>query len=181
MRRRACDPPRRHDRHPDHQRNNGGASGSSALYHARQAVLCGEAECALAVGFDEMRPGGRDRVVAASPDPLSRHPECAATSISFGAAERSLPPALRLFGAQLEWMARELGVGDAAFATVAVNSRAHAQHNPYAIFRDPLTPRGPAAPWRSRRRRLGFDPAAHALNKVATCMAGQKSRIYRRE
>jgi acetyl-CoA C-acetyltransferase len=56
-----------------------------------------------------------------------------------GEAERALPPALQLFGAQLDWMARELGISDEAFAAVAVKARAHARHNPYAIFRDPLT------------------------------------------
>jgi len=36
-------------------------------------------------------------------------------------------------------MATELGVSDEAFAAVSVKARAHARHNPYAIFRDPLT------------------------------------------
>ena len=33
--------------------SSGAASGSAALFHARQALLSGEAECALAVGFEE--------------------------------------------------------------------------------------------------------------------------------
>jgi acetyl-CoA C-acetyltransferase len=119
--------------------NNNCASGSSALYHARQAVLAGEAECALAVGFEEMQPGAIARIFPTYADPLERHRELVATAMGFGDTERALPPALQLFGAQLEWMATELGVSDAAFAAVSVKARAHARHNPYAIFRDPLT------------------------------------------
>jgi acetyl-CoA C-acetyltransferase len=119
--------------------NNNCASGSSALYHARQAVLAGEAECALAVGFEEMRPGAIDRIFPTYADPLERHRELVAAAMGHGDAERTLPPALQLFGAQLEWMAAELGVSDEAFASISVKARAHARHNPYAIFRDPLT------------------------------------------
>ena len=119
--------------------NNNCASGSSALLHARQAVLSGEAECALAVGFEEMRPGALGRSFPAYADPLERHQDLVAEAMGFGEAERALPPALQLFGAQLEWMATEFGVSDEAFAMIAVKARAHARHNPHAIFRDPLT------------------------------------------
>ena len=37
--------------------NNNCSSGSSALYLARQAIMSGNVECALAFGFEEMRPG----------------------------------------------------------------------------------------------------------------------------
>ena len=37
--------------------NNNCSSGSSALFLARQAVESGTVECALAVGFEEMKPG----------------------------------------------------------------------------------------------------------------------------
>ena len=55
--------------------NNNCASGSSALFLARQAVLAGTAECALAVGFEEMRPGALDRVFPTYADPLELHRE----------------------------------------------------------------------------------------------------------
>lgn len=119
--------------------NNNCASGSTALHLARQSVLSGEAECALAVGFEEMRPGALDRTFPATADPLERHRECVAAAMGYGERERAMPPALQLFSAQLEWMHREMGVSDEAFAQVAVKARAHAANNPYAIFRDPLT------------------------------------------
>ena len=37
--------------------NNACATGSNALFLARQAILAGEAECALAVGTEKMAPG----------------------------------------------------------------------------------------------------------------------------
>jgi len=119
--------------------SNNCASGSTALYLARQAVLAREAECALAVGFEEMRPGALDRVFPQLADPLERHRQCVGEAMEFGDAERAMPPALQLFSAQLEWMRRELGVTDEAFAQVAVKARAHARNNPYAIFREPLS------------------------------------------
>lgn len=119
--------------------NNNCASGSTALYLARQAVLSGAAECALAVGFEEMQPGALDRVFPTHADPLERHRESVATAMGFGEAERALPPALGMFGSQLEWAARELQLTDEVFARVAVKARAHAKHNEYAIFREPLT------------------------------------------
>ncbi|SPS02399.1 lipid-transfer protein [Cupriavidus taiwanensis] len=119
--------------------NNNCASGSSALYLARQAVLAGAAECALAVGFEQMQSGALDRVFPGHADPLERHRESVAAAMGFGDAERALPPALMMFGSQLEWTARELHIPDEVFARIAVKARAHARHNPYAIFRDPLT------------------------------------------
>lgn len=119
--------------------NNNCASGSSALFLARQAVLAGAADCALAVGFEEMRPGALDRAFPTHADPVERHRECVAAAMGFGEAERALPPALAMFGAQLEWAARELGLPDTVFAQVAVKARRHARDNPCAIFREPLT------------------------------------------
>lgn len=119
--------------------NNNCASGSSAIYLARQAVLAGVAECALAVGFEEMRPGALDRVFPTYTDPLERHRESVVAAMGLGEKERELPPALMMFGSQLEWTARELQISDEVFARIAVKARAHAKHNPYAIFRDPLT------------------------------------------
>jgi acetyl-CoA C-acetyltransferase len=119
--------------------NNNCASGSTALFLARQAVVAGEAECALAVGFEEMPPGALGRVFPQLADPLERHLQCVGEAMGLGEQERAVPPVLQLFSAQLEWMRRELGVTDEAFAQVAVKARAHARNNPYAIFRDPLT------------------------------------------
>jgi acetyl-CoA acetyltransferase len=90
--------------------SNGSASGSAALFHARQALLSGEAQCVLAVGFEET-------------------------------IESATPPAelVRLCGAQLDWVADRMGIGEETFARVAVKARAHAARNPYALHRNPLS------------------------------------------
>jgi acetyl-CoA C-acetyltransferase len=89
---------------------NNGASGAGALHLARQAVLSGDAECVLAVGFDE-----------------------APNDATASTAE------LQRSSALLEWLRRERGVTDETFARVVVKARAHAASNPYAMRRDPLT------------------------------------------
>jgi acetyl-CoA C-acetyltransferase len=119
--------------------NNNCASGSSALFLARQAVLAGVAECALAVGFEEMQPGALDRVFPTRADPLERHRESVIAAMDLGDKANEIPPALLMFGSQLEWAARELQLSDEVFARIAVKARAHARDNPFAIFRDPLS------------------------------------------
>ena len=119
--------------------NNNCASGSTALQLARTAVLSGEAECTLAVGFEEMPAGAVNRIFPHLADPLAAHLQCVGEAMGLSERERSTPPALQLFAAQLERMRTELGIGDEIFAQVAVKARAHAANNPNAIFRDPLT------------------------------------------
>ncbi|MFF9773255.1 hypothetical protein ACF1HJ_06215 [Streptomyces sp. NPDC013978] len=52
--------------------NNNCATGSSALWLARQAVASGAADCVLALGFEQMRPGALASVWDDRPDPLGR-------------------------------------------------------------------------------------------------------------
>lgn len=117
--------------------NNYCASGSSALYLARQAVESGAVECALAVGFEEMKPGALasnwgdrtsptawiyERQVELRPD----YPQ-------------NVPNAIRAFGGAGAAYIEKYGVNPDIFAKVAVKTRAHAMQNPYALFTRPLT------------------------------------------
>ncbi|MGA2953479.1 MAG: lipid-transfer protein, partial [Caulobacteraceae bacterium] len=52
--------------------NNNCSTGSSALFLARQAVESGMVECALALGFEEMRPGALGAVFNDRPSPMGR-------------------------------------------------------------------------------------------------------------
>ena len=52
--------------------NNNCASGSSALWLARQAVESGVVECALAVGFEQMQPGALVNHWGDRPAPMER-------------------------------------------------------------------------------------------------------------
>ena len=55
---------------PVHNVNNNCATGSSALSLARQAILAGEAECVLALGFEQMPSGSLGMVYQDRGHPL---------------------------------------------------------------------------------------------------------------
>ncbi|HET9692753.1 MAG TPA: lipid-transfer protein [Steroidobacteraceae bacterium] len=114
---------------------NNCATGSTALYLARQAIESGTAECVLALGFEQMVHGALGTVYRDRPGPLDR----------FTALAQELHPAPdalmapHLFGgAGLEYAARH-GTRPETFAKIAVKARRHAEHNDKAIFREPVT------------------------------------------
>ncbi|WP_432474780.1 thiolase C-terminal domain-containing protein [Amphritea sp. HPY] len=119
--------------------NNNCASGSSAFYLASQAVKTGAVECALAVGFEEMTPGAIEMVFPEKTPPLQRHTEAVGRLMNLTEEEMKLPPAVVMFGCQVDATKQELGIGDEVLAQIAVKARTHAKHNPYAIFRDPIS------------------------------------------
>ncbi|GAA2120883.1 lipid-transfer protein [Kitasatospora saccharophila] len=116
--------------------NNNCASGSSALWLARQAVESGAVECALAVGFEQMPAGALTRKWQDRSGPLTDFE--ASLRASF-AVDDSLPLTPQYFAAAgVEYMAK-YGMKPETFAKVAVKARRHAAGNPYAVFRDPIT------------------------------------------
>lgn len=54
--------------------NNNCATGSTALYLARQAVASGAADCVLALGFEHMNPGALGTVFKDRPSPVALRP-----------------------------------------------------------------------------------------------------------
>ena len=52
--------------------NNNCSTGSAALYLARQAVESGAVECALALGFEQMKPGALGAVFDDRPSPFEQ-------------------------------------------------------------------------------------------------------------
>lgn len=119
--------------------NNNCSSGSSAFYLACQAVRSGQANIALAVGFEQMSPGAVEVVFPDRPSPLARHETAVADLLDLTEEERNLPPAVMMFGCQAEVLMNDYGVSDRALAKIAVKARSHAANSPYAIFRDQLT------------------------------------------
>ncbi|MHA4778827.1 lipid-transfer protein [Streptomyces sp. MSC1_001] len=116
--------------------NNNCASGSSALWLARQAVESGAVDCALAVGFEQMPPGALGAKWADRPTPLT---DFAATLREVHAVDPDLPMTPQYFAAAgAEYTAR-YGMAPETFAKVSVKARTHAAGNPYAVFRDPIT------------------------------------------
>lgn len=111
------------------------ASGSTALWLGRQAILSGQAQCVLVVGFEQMARGAIGSVYTDRPESLWRFTEARAAHHP----ESEAPPAAQFFGdAGQEY----LDVYDAdprLFAQIAVKARRHAAANPIAVFRDELT------------------------------------------
>ena len=115
--------------------NNYCASGSTALWLARQALLSGAVDCVLVVGFEQMARGAIGSVYEDRPDSLWRFTEARSRRHPASPA----PPAAQFFG---DAGAAYLDRYDASvelFAQVAVKARRHAANNPYAVFRDPVT------------------------------------------
>lgn len=116
--------------------NNNCSSGSSALFLARQAVLSGSVDCALAFGFEEMRPGALGAVWNDRTSPLLEMEDQLEKIVP------GVPPASnahRLFGSAALAYIEKTGANPDIFAKVAVKTRRHAMNNPLAIFNQPLT------------------------------------------
>ncbi|MFI1829296.1 lipid-transfer protein [Streptomyces sp. NPDC020412] len=118
--------------------NNNCASGSSALWLARQAVESGATECALAVGFEQMPPGALGAKWTDRPVPLT---DFAAALREVYDVDRELPMTPQYFAAAGEEYLSKYGMRAETFAKVAVKARRHAAANPYAVFRDPVSER----------------------------------------
>jgi acetyl-CoA acetyltransferase len=116
--------------------NNNCSSGSSALFLARQAILSGMAECVLAFGFEEMRPGALGAVWNDRTSPLIDLEHVLEKQIP---GVPAAPNALRLFGSAAAAYIKKTGANENVFAKVAVKTRAHAMNNPYAIFNKQIT------------------------------------------
>ena len=115
--------------------NSNCSSGSSALYLARQAIESGAAECALAVGFEQMTPGALAEQWADRPTPLEKFLEVANRKLK----DSTAPMAPRLFGAAGREYMEQYGMSPATLAQIPVKARRHAANNPRAVFTEQLT------------------------------------------
>lgn len=116
--------------------NNNCSSGSTALFLARQAVESGSVECALAFGFEEMKPGA----IGTNWDDRTSPFEWIEQSLTRLVPDMpNSPIALRTFGAAGQAYLDKYGAHQDIFAKVAVKTRSHAIHNPYSMFHTSLT------------------------------------------
>ena len=115
--------------------NNACATGSSALYLARQAVASGQVECALAVGFEQMNPGALGTMFDDRPSVYDHFDTCIESKLDV----TNIPLAMRLFGsAGLEHMKR-FGTKLEPFAKIRAKASRHASNNPLALFKKVVT------------------------------------------
>jgi acetyl-CoA acetyltransferase len=116
--------------------NNYCATGSTALFLARQAVASGACDCALAVGFEQMTPGALTSLYQDRPSPIEPFAN-AMTDLQGWSAEA--PRAAQFFGGAGREYMQTYGLKPEVFGMIAVKARQHAARNPNAVFRDPLT------------------------------------------
>jgi acetyl-CoA acetyltransferase len=115
--------------------NNNCSTGSTALFHARQAVEAGIVDVALALGFEQMNPGALGVVFNDRPNPMSRFNEEMAQLQ--GSSEA--PLAAQYFGGAGHEYASKYGTPAEVFGMISVKARKHAAENPYALFRGQVT------------------------------------------
>ncbi|RJF77840.1 lipid-transfer protein [Rhodopseudomonas palustris] len=115
--------------------NNNCSTGSTALYLARQAIASGAADCVLALGFEQMKPGALGTVFADRPSAFEDFDAAADRLID----APGIPLALRYFGgAGLSHMQKH-GTPLSSFAKVRAKASRHAAKNPLALFRKEVT------------------------------------------
>jgi acetyl-CoA acetyltransferase len=111
--------------------NNNCSTGSTALFLARQAIASGAADCVLALGFEQMKPGALGSVFVDRPSAFEDFDAAADALID----APGIPLALRYFGgAGLSHMQKH-GTPLASFAKVRAKASRHAAKNPLALFR----------------------------------------------
>lgn len=116
--------------------NNNCATGSSALFLARQAVESGMVDCALALGFEQMVPGALGAVFTDRPNPMKRMFK---EMVNVQGIDKNAPGAAQYFGGAGREYAEEFGTKDETFAKISEKARIHAANNPYAVFKELLT------------------------------------------
>ena len=111
--------------------NNNCSTGSTALFLARQAVASGAADCVLALGFEQMKPGALGSVYTDRPSAFEDFDALADELID----APGIPLALRYFGGAGLAHMKKYGTKLDAFAKVRAKASRHAKANPLAIFR----------------------------------------------
>jgi len=115
--------------------NNNCATGSTALFLARQAIEGGAADCVLALGFEQMNPGALGSVFGDRPAPFDAFD--AVTDRLVG--KPGIPLALRYFGGAGLAHMEKYGTPLNAFARIRAKASRHALNNPLALLRKELS------------------------------------------
>ena len=115
--------------------NNNCSTGSTALFLARQAIESGAADCVLALGFEQMKPGALGTVFDDRPSPFEDFDRAAEALVG----HPELPLALRYFGGAGLAHMNKYGTPLEAFAKVRAKASRHAALNPLALLRKELS------------------------------------------
>ena len=115
--------------------NNNCSTGSTALFLARQAVASGSVDCALAVGFEQMKAGALGNVFDDRPSPFDLFEDEADALLQV----EGVPLALRYFGGAGLAHMQQYGTQLSTFANIRAKASRHAANNPLALFRKVVT------------------------------------------
>jgi acetyl-CoA acetyltransferase len=116
--------------------NNNCSTGSTALYLARQAVALGDADCVLALGFEQMQAGALKSHWDDRPMPRARFVPIMRELTS---DVPDMPSALRTFGGAGREHMQRYGTKMETFAAIRAKASRHAANNPLALFRKEVT------------------------------------------
>ncbi|WP_338580881.1 lipid-transfer protein [Pseudomonas sp. MAG733B] len=116
--------------------NNNCATGSSALFLARQAVESGAVDCALAFGFEQMQPGALKGNWDDRPRATTHMTQSVIDELT---ADVDIPSALRMFGGAGREHMQKYGTQMSTFAAIRAKASRHAANNPLALFRKVVT------------------------------------------
>ncbi|MFN8640484.1 MAG: lipid-transfer protein [Candidatus Binatia bacterium] len=120
---------------PIYNVNNNCATGSTALFMAKQFVEAGIADCALALGFEKMEKGSLGVKFQDRTNPMDKHFRTMVDVRGFAQA----PAAPQFFGnAGREHMER-YGTTAEQFAKIGWKNHKHSVNNPYSQFQDEYT------------------------------------------
>jgi len=115
---------------PVYNVNNACATGSTALFMARQFIEGGLSECTMALGFEKMAPGSLSSVWNDRENPVMNHMKVMTELKPIAPA----PVTPQLFGnAGLEHM-EKYGTKPEHFAKIAWKNHKHSTNNPYSQF-----------------------------------------------
>jgi sterol carrier protein 2 len=117
---------------PVYNVNNNCATGSTALFMAKQFIEGGLADCVLALGFEKMQKGSLGATFMDRTIPMDRHMTLMMELRGFGQG----PPTAQIFGnAGREHMER-YGTTVEQFAKIAYKNHLHSTKNPNSQFQD---------------------------------------------
>ncbi|WP_321955934.1 lipid-transfer protein [Paraburkholderia bannensis] len=116
--------------------NNNCATGSSALFLARQAVASGAVDCALAVGFEFMQPGALKPFFTDRASALERANVVVDELVG---PREGLSNAIRQFAGAGMMHMKKYGTKLETFAAIRAKASRHAARNPLAVFRNVVT------------------------------------------
>ncbi|KAI9314067.1 thiolase-like protein [Dichotomocladium elegans] len=116
--------------------NNNCSTGSTALYQARAAVAAGNAECAMALGFERMERGFIKQKYPDRTMPLGHVEDVIEQTRGW---DKNMGNAPQIFGnAGIGYM-EKYGATERHMAKIAEKNHRHSAKNPYSQFRDVYT------------------------------------------